>query len=362
MKAGEEKEGLHQSANSSPTLRDIVTSNLFCTICQRVRFDSGEVIRRKGLHYSEMYLITGGQVEVDLETGDGASKMMLSDPGSPIGEIAFLRGCAATATVTALAATEALLISDETLSRLERDAPALTVEFLRHLAETAEERTSYNLTLFPRPIPSGHSSPLEIYLCRDKNMLENAKRLRYQVYCQELQRNSPYADHENKTISDDLDRFGHTFVAVEAAEIIGTLRTNFASQGPLGILTELYGMTTSPYHPEATCICTKFIVKRSRRGSAAASRLISALVRFGVQHSMKECFIDCVPTLLHYYKALGFTVAGKTFFHRENGPSVPMRLDVARHGATLSQENGARDDFKLYVKTHAIKLIERVRS
>jgi predicted GNAT family N-acyltransferase len=78
------------------------------------------------------------------------------------------------------------------------------------------------------------------------------------------------------------------------------------------------------HHPQATAICTKFIVKRSRRGGPAAMKLISAMVRFGLRIDVKECYIDCIPALLPYYKALGFTIIGHQFFHRENGPSFPM--------------------------------------
>ena len=38
------------------------------------------------------------------------------------------------------------------------------------------------------------------------------------------------------------------------------------------------------------------------------------------------------PALLPYYKALGFKIAGQKFFHPENGPSHPMRLDLVKHG------------------------------
>jgi predicted GNAT family N-acyltransferase len=175
-----------------------------------------------------------------------------------------------------------------------------------------------------------------------------------------LGRHSPYADHDRKIIADHLDDAGNTFVAIEAGETIGTLRVNLCAHGPIGILEELYGMKASPHHPKATSICTKFVVKKSKRGSAASMKLIAAVVRYGIRNSVKECYIDCIPALLPYYKALGFRITGQEFFHRENGPSHPMVLDLAKHGESLSKEGGLRY-LSLIIRAQAIKWIDRIR-
>jgi CRP-like cAMP-binding protein len=328
--------------------------------CLPLAFSAGDVLRRKGQHYVDMFLMVEGAVEVDLETA-GSAPLTLSGAGTPIGEIGFLRGCAATATVTARTAGSGLAIDDERLALLERERPELASALLRHLALTAEQRTSFNLTFASGGGTYARSRSVEVLLCRNDEMLERAQRLRYEVYCQELKRQSPYADHDKRTISDQLDDFGHTFIAVEDGQTIGTLRGNLAWEGSLGVLEELYGMRQSANYPQAVAVCTKFVVRKAKRGGPAAMRLISAIVRFGVERGVKDCYIDCVPTLMPYYKALGFKVAGRKFFHRENGPSFPMILDVARHGRRLSTEGGARDHLKLFVRAQFIRLADRMR-
>jgi len=57
---------------------------------------------------------------------------------------------------------------------------------------------------------------------------------------------------------------------------------------------------------------------------------MAALARYGVRHNLKECYIDCIPALLPYYKALGFRITGQRFLHHENGPSHPMMIDLER--------------------------------
>jgi hypothetical protein len=121
-------------------------------------------------------------------------------------------------------------------------------------------------------------------------------------------------------------------------------------------------MTASRRHPAATAICTKFIVRRDKRRGPAAMKMIAAIVRFGIRHGVKECYIDCIPSLIHYYRALGFTVTGEQFFHRENGPSFPMMIDVERHGRRLSSEFTSTGYLRLYAAAQAFKWWDRVRS
>ena len=339
----------------------LVRSRPFQEICRHVRFAAGDLLRNKGEHYQEMYLLLAGEVEVDLGTNARDGKILVGGVGAPIGEIGFLRGSPATATVRARVPTEALVIDDPSLARLEREEPAATAALLRHLAVTAEERSSFNLTFSPAANSYGGASAIEVYLCRTAEALENAKRLRYDVYCRELGRNSPFADHQRKIITDALDDFGHTFVAVEAGETIGTMRGNLSIEGSLGAIEDIYGMRRSPCHPEKTAVCTKFIVKKAKRGGPTSIKLISAMVRFGLHHQVEECYIDCVPSLLPYYRAIGFTVAGERFFHRENGPSHPMVIDLRRHGARLARDGGARDYLKVFARAQAIRLLDHLR-
>jgi len=342
-----------------PATAASIDLKLLRPFCREVRFDCGATLREEGQYYRDMYLMTDGIVDVDLQPGGAAKKPVILDAGSPIGEIGFLRGCPATATVTARTAAGALVIDDPTLTRLEYEQPALTAQLLRYLAKTAEERTSSNLTFSPRTYARARA--IDVYLCRNKDMLERAQRLRYEVYCRELGRNSPYADHERKIITDELDATGQIFVAIEAGETIGTLRGNRPCEGSLGILEELYGMRTSAQHPQATSICTKFVVERSKRGSPAAVILIAAMVRYGVRNHVKECYIDSTPALLPYYKAIGFRIAGAQFFHRENGPSHPMVIDLVKHGNSLSEEYGTRRYLQLYLRAKIIKWIDSLR-
>jgi CRP-like cAMP-binding protein len=305
-----------------------------------VPFQSGDILRQKGVHYRDMLLTINGDIEVDFETDGAPSKRRFSEPGTAIGEIGFLRGTAASATVRATSKGSALLIDDDVLERLEHHQPNIASQLMRRLAQVAEERTSFNLLTAAKGPAYSKSTEIEVLVCRTDELLERAQQLRYEVYCGELGRQSPFADHDRKIITDDLDRFGNTFVAIQNGELVGTLRSNEADLGSLGILDELYGMNRSPHHPRATAVCTKFVVRKSQRGGPTAFKLIAAVVRYGLQRNVRECYIDCIPSLLPYYQAMGFVSCGKRFLHRENGPSDPLRLDLVKYGKRLTVEMG----------------------
>ena len=322
---------------TSPTREghsELDATTLLRGYCAIATFEPGAKLRVKGNHYRDMYLITKGRAEVQLQPGQ-AEEAISVGPGSPVGEIGFLNGSRAMATVVAKSATEALVLDDETLWRIEQEDPNLVVFLLTALARTAEHRVRVETDRHEAEgDPS--SSDIEVLYCRNDEQLMKAQRLRYQVYCEELGRSSPYADHETKTIRDSLDDFGHTFLAVEDGAAIGTLRCNFSSEGSLGILEQLYGMETSPNHPEHTMICTKFIVSKSKRKGPASMSLLSAMARYAIKEGTRDCFIDSIPALVPMYERMGFRAAGEEFFHYENGTSLPMVFDVVAQAARLA--------------------------
>src|SRR5437763_8670683 len=91
--------------------------DLLQPFCRPMRFEAGEMLRRKGRYYRDMFLLSSGCIEIDREVSSNAPNPIISLPGCPIGEIAFLRGCSATASVIAKTPGTALIIDDATLVR-----------------------------------------------------------------------------------------------------------------------------------------------------------------------------------------------------------------------------------------------------
>lgn len=327
---------------------------------RKLVFDNGEILRRQGQHYTDAMILLRGSVAVELAAPKGKRRQTVQlGAGSAIGEIGFLQGLAATATVTAASAGEALLLDDDTLDRLENEVPQLAADLSRFLARTADQRLQANTALDLDPAHFGSGEGISVKLCRSPDMLKKAQQLRYAIYKMELGRDSPFADDRERTISDELDSFCHTFVALNHDEPIGTIRVNFARDGDLGALTSLYNMDKSPNYPGHNGICSKYMVRRDFRGGPLAMKLIAAATAFGLRHDMRECFIDCIPKLLPYYRALGFQQSGEKFLHRENGPSIPLRIDFARYGKKLQRGPSKARMLGLYLRAKALKSADR---
>ena len=84
------------------------------------------------------------------------------------------------------------------------------------------------------------------------------------------------------------------------------------------------------------------------------------MVRYGIRNLIKECYIDCIPALLPYYKALGFKSRDRNSSIPRR-PSHPMRLDLVKHGEALSHEGGTGQYLSLIVRAQAIRLVDRLR-
>lgn len=308
--------------------------------CESKKFRAGDTLRHRGKYYRNLFLITDGIVEVRVAPYGRELDLIECKAGSPIGEIGFLRGCPATANVVAKTDVSVFAISDADLYVIEERDPELAVRLSRFLGATLEERVDGDQQLADLSGALAKPQGVEIVMCRSDNMLEEAQRLRYRVYCDELGRQSPHADHTAKTIRDDFDDFGQTFLAIRSGETVGTIRGNVSNEGQLGLLEDLYGMSASRFHPEKTCIATKFIVSKSERGGGVDLNLCAAVVGYAIEQELREAYIDCIPRLLPYYKFMRFKVTAEKFLHYENGPSYPMVLDLKRDGRRLTDGFG----------------------
>ncbi|MCP4183019.1 MAG: GNAT family N-acetyltransferase, partial [Hyphomicrobiales bacterium] len=202
--------------------------------------------------------------------------------------------CAASADVIARCDCEVFLIDDESLSRIMAEKPDIAVGILRLLASTNRLRREQNAAFAATGDSSGSIRDIEVLLCQEHKMLSKAQKLRYEVYCAELSRNSPNADHEERTISDELDIFAHVFIARLNGSTIGTARLNLSSEGSIGYLAELYGMNKTHHHPKRTGIVTNMVVSQPYRRSLVALHLVAAVMRYGNRFGGKYCYIDCV--------------------------------------------------------------------
>ncbi|MFZ1813193.1 MAG: GNAT family N-acetyltransferase [Rhizobiaceae bacterium] len=343
---------------------DTLDDNLIARLApygRTILYGDDDVLRIRGHHYRDLLLIMRGHAIVSLAASGGATQTVTVGAGQPIGEFGFLEGTPAIATVTAAGQCEALVLCGADMIRLGDTAPDLAVGLMQFLGHVAGRRGGYNETMLALPGDLSSNAEIDIRLCRDATMLEDAQRLRYDVYCRELGRDSPSADHQKQILRDDLDDYAAVFVAWMDGEAVATIRANAASEGKLGLYEGLYGMRASPLHPHATSITTKFVVKKGFRGGTLGMRMVAAIIRLAEQVGIAESYIDCVPRLLPYYQAIGFKRSAPDFLHPENGLSIPMRIDLNRYSGALGADPTRLRMLNLYLWSRYYKLANRFR-
>lgn len=298
-------------------------------ICPERQFEAGHVLRYQGGYGSEMLLVLEGEVEIRFDQG-GEITSLTSGRNTILGEFGFLTGTGASARVETLTQVRGLGIGHKELKRLEDINPEVAADFSRYLAKIMRARLQQNEVLLDE-FEDTPSSPIEVFQCTTAELLFRAQRVRYEVYCGEFGRDSPYADHDQRILIDPLDAHGTSFLAVYEGEDAGTARVNFSKHGGLSILPDLYGMAASPHHPDGTCVITKYAIPEKWRGGATYMRIFAGIATFVETEGMTEIFIDCVPHLARFYATMKFRPSAEEFVHYENGLSVPMVLNVPEY-------------------------------
>lgn len=304
----------------TPDMRDALH-----TVGEAVTFSPGEVLREKGAFAPDMLLITSGQVDCVLSDADEVHVTV--GPDTIVGEIGFLTGQGATATLRALGPVEALSLDADALRRLQREAPTTAAGVLRHLARLLQKRTEQNEGLLAETAPREEGG-FDIVRCSTLDQRRVAQRVRYDVHCLEQGRSSAFADDDEAMIADGLDSTGTSFIASHGGQAVGMMRVNFG-RDDVGMLPDLYGMEETPFSTEDSAMITASAIREAYRGDGIYMHLFAAVGTFADAAGAKAIFADCVPELERTYAGLGFARAAENFMHSENGVSVPMVLDLS---------------------------------
>lgn len=188
-----------------------------------VSFIDGALLREKGAFAPDLLLITSGHVACILT--EEATDHLTVGPGTIVGEIGFLTGQGATATLRAQGPVEALSLDARALQRLRRDRPTVAADVLRHLAHLLQERMAQNEGLV------GHGPVQGVIRCSTLDQQRTAQRVRFDVERLENGQPSKFADPEEGIITDDLDASGTSFLAVDGVQAIGMMRVNASADG-----------------------------------------------------------------------------------------------------------------------------------
>lgn len=299
----------------TPDMRDALAD-----VGEAVTFADGETLREKGAFAPDMLLITSGQVDCILSDADAVHLSV--GPETIVGEIGFLTGQGATATLRALGPVEALSLDASALQRLQQETPTIAADVLRHLAQLLQKRSVQNEGLLAEVTPEGDGN-VEVIRCSTLDQSRTAQRLRYDVHCLEEGRKSASADADEGLIWDALDRTGTSFIAVVSGQAIGMMRVNFGHDD-LGMLPELYGVLNALFSLDESALITASALRDAFRSDALHRHLLSAIETFAMASGARALFSVCPPESEGTYAMLNFTRSAPDFVHAEDGVLVPM--------------------------------------
>lgn len=286
-----------------------------------VAFNDGDVLREKGAFVPDMLLITSGQVDCIVSEADAVHFTV--GPSTIVGEIGFLTGQGATATLRAVGPVEALSLNARSLQRLRQNSPAIAAEVLRHLATLLQERAAQNEGLVAEV--NGSADKIEVVRCSTLDQRRTAQRVRYDVHCLERGLACAAADDAEGIITDALDATGTSFIAFTGVQAIGMMRVN-AGPDCTEALLRFHGLSGDADAVRDSAIVTASAIHEAYQNAELFSQFTAAIRTFAQAADATRLCADSPPENEAYYTALGFQRRGPDAPLPDLGLSVPLML------------------------------------
>ena len=135
-----------------------------------------------------------------------------------------------------------------------------------------------------------------------------ASRIRYTVYVAE--QGKPYldADHQRRTLSDNLDSSATIILVTGETGPCGTVRANFLDSGGVRAAFEHHvAFTLFAAIPESSiAVCSRLAVLPEHRGRVVSGLLFLEIYRYGLGRNTQLCFEACAPSLVPIFRRYGF--------------------------------------------------------
>jgi predicted GNAT family N-acyltransferase len=167
----------------------------------------------------------------------------------------------------------------------------------------------------------------DVHLCGTPAEHAAVRRLRYEIYVEEMGRPQPHADHERREIGEELDQ--HSWILGIRADgaLAGTLRLNRVDRG-IGKYEQLYRLADLDADARRrTVIVTALMLRPSVRGVGAMGMLFRAIYSQARSMGVDTCWIDCNEPLVPMFERWGFVSQGP-LHHPLYGQVRLMRLDL----------------------------------
>jgi predicted GNAT family N-acyltransferase len=172
---------------------------------------------------------------------------------------------------------------------------------------------------------------IQVGYAESEDDLQAIFRLRYEIYNQEMNKESASIDHEMEMLTDSSDDTARILYAAVDGEIVGTVRLHWGGMAPFAAeFFETYELERfeSVVSPDQMVIFTRFMVRKQYRGTMLPFQLLGAIAQYSLDKKVRLSFCDCQPHLLNLFTRLGYRTYTKTYNDAIVGLLVPLVLVV----------------------------------
>lgn len=168
---------------------------------------------------------------------------------------------------------------------------------------------------------------MQIIQTESDEQRERIYRFRYSIYVEEMGKPMPGANHECRTLSDELDDRSTHLMALRGDELIGTLRITWGADGLPARFSDWYGLERFKKFPQEEISFTgRMMVSAGLRSSVVSLALAREAYRLGRERGVAFDFIHTTPALIPFFKRLGHRRYASEFLDPDLGPRTPMIL------------------------------------
>lgn len=153
----------------------------------------------------------------------------------------------------------------------------------------------------------------------------------YRVYYQEMGRNKDIADHDNLSITDNIEPNSQIIALKLGSEIIGSSRINIYPDDSqfIAYYEDLYGLEDlHKQTSEKIAIITRYMVLNDYRNEKLGLYLALASINYCMKNKIKWIVMDCSPAVYDYFENLGFVNHTGISTHKDYGEVRVMKFNV----------------------------------
>lgn len=167
----------------------------------------------------------------------------------------------------------------------------------------------------------------EVFEAQTEEQKAELFRFRYEVFVREQHKYVQTADHDRKSLHDELDHVATHLCLTENGRMVGSLRQVRGRRNASASMVEHFGLGSFETFPDTAFSFTgRLLILPNHRGSRGLLPLLQSIYDQARAAGVLFDFLHCRPQLVKLYEQVGYRRYRPHFQHPELGYQIPMAL------------------------------------